>query len=109
MGNAKLADILARIEKRIDDPPSRAELAHGAGISVRQLERLFMTHLRTTAAKHILKLRLERARRLLRQTRRPVVEIAAMCGFASAAHFATVYRRQFGLPPRADRNAAQAL
>jgi len=109
VGNAKLADILARIEKRIDDPPSRAELARVAGLSVRQIERLFAAHLRTTAAKHILKLRLERARRLLRQSQRPVVEIATICGFASAAHFATVYRRQFGLPPRADRKAAQAL
>ncbi len=109
VGNAKLADILARIEKRIDDPPTRNELARHAGISVRQLERLFATHLRTSAAKHILKLRLERARRLLRQSQRSVAEIAAICGFVSAAHFATAYRRQFGLSPRADRKAAQAL
>jgi xanthine phosphoribosyltransferase len=30
-------------------------------------------------------------------------------GILPRAHFATVYRRQFGLPPRADRKAAQAL
>jgi transcriptional regulator GlxA family with amidase domain len=103
-GNAKLARVLASIEKRIEAPPSRAVLAREAGISLRQLERLFAAHLHITAARHILKLRLERARQLLRQSPQPIVAIATSCGFASASHFSTAYRRQFGVAPRADRD-----
>lgn len=104
VGNAKLASVLTQIEKRIDNIPGRAELARGAGVSLRQLERLCATHLRMTLARHIMKVRLERARQLLRQSLRPVVEIAAICGFASASHFSTAYRRQFGVSPRDDRH-----
>jgi AraC family carnitine catabolism transcriptional activator len=47
-----------------------------------------------------LALRLERARRLLRETSLAVVEIALATGFGSASQFARAFRRAFGFSPR---------
>lgn len=86
----------------------RAELARIAGVSVRQLERLFRAHLGRSIGAHYLGLRLEQARRLLRQTSLSVLETGLACGFASAAHFSRSYRARFGVVPRADRQAEAA-
>jgi transcriptional regulator GlxA family with amidase domain len=103
VSNPKLLKALSEIERRIEDPPSRKELAALAGTSVRQLERLFAQHLKTTIGAHGLRARLSRARALLRQTSKPVLEIAVMCGFASASHFSRAYRGAYGHPPKAER------
>jgi transcriptional regulator GlxA family with amidase domain len=105
VSNAKLLKALGEIERRIEEPPTRAELAAVAGTSLRQLERLFARHLRTTIAAHGLAVRLARAQTLLRQTSLPVLEVAVMCGFASASHFSRAYRRSFGRAPLAERAA----
>jgi transcriptional regulator GlxA family with amidase domain len=101
--NPKLLRALNEIEKRIEEPPSRLELAALVGTSLRQLERLFARHLQTTIADHSRRVRLDRARVLLRQTSKPIVEIAMMCGFCSAAHFSRVYRTTYGYPPKQER------
>ncbi|MFV0474393.1 MAG: helix-turn-helix domain-containing protein, partial [Pikeienuella sp.] len=49
------------------------------------------------------RLRLERARELLRQTDMRVLDVAAATGFSSGASLARAYRGRFGLCPRADR------
>jgi transcriptional regulator GlxA family with amidase domain len=49
------------------------------------------------------RLRLQRARQLLRKTARPIAEIALSCGFVSTTHFTTRYRKFYGIPPRMER------
>jgi transcriptional regulator GlxA family with amidase domain len=94
---------LERMEAHIEAPASRRDLAAAAGLSARQLERLFQGHLGSTIGEHYLKVRLDRARALLRQTTMPVLEIAVACGFVSASHFSRSYRSRFGSSPRAER------
>lgn len=105
VGHAGLLQVLAAMEEALEDPLPRAELARSAGVSVRQLERLFRAHLGRSIGAHYLALRLEHARRLLRQTSLSVLETALACGFASAAHFSRSYRARFGLAPRMERSA----
>jgi transcriptional regulator GlxA family with amidase domain len=52
-------------------------------------------------------LRLAKADELLQQTSLPVLEIALMTGFASAAHFTRCFTAKFGTPPARRRRAAQ--
>ena len=104
--NPRLLKVLAVMEERLEEPLSREALAEIAGVTVRQLERLFASRLATTLGDAYLALRLDRARRLLRQTGLSVTEVAIACGFAAAGHFARVYRRRFGVTPSADRAAA---
>ncbi|WP_404298799.1 GlxA family transcriptional regulator [Halomonas sp.] len=98
-----LSEALALMEANIEEPLTTAELAEHLGISRRQLERLFKKHLRAVPSRFYLDLRLQRARRLLRESERPAGEVALMTGFSSAAHFSTAYRNHFGLTPREER------
>jgi transcriptional regulator GlxA family with amidase domain len=52
-----------------------------------------------------LKLRLERARQLLRRTDISLLEIAVATGFASSSHFSRVYKRQYTLTPSEERRS----
>jgi transcriptional regulator GlxA family with amidase domain len=106
VSNPNLLKALSEIERRIEEPLSNVELAAAAGVSVRQLERLFAQHLKTTIGAHGQQVRLARARTLLRQTSMPILEVAVMCGFASASHFSRVYRHAYGHPPKEERRSA---
>ncbi|WP_298289481.1 GlxA family transcriptional regulator [Novosphingobium sp.] len=97
--DSRLLQALAVMEDRMEFPASRAELAQSAGLSVRQLERVFSTELGTTIAGQYRAIRLEKAAHLLRTTTRPATDIALSCGFASNSHFARSFRQAYRTTP----------
>ena len=99
----KLRKIVELMADHLDDPFSAVELAKSAGLSVRQVERLFLRHLNVTPGRYYMRLRLERARELLRQTNMPILDVAIATGFTSHSYFAQSYRLQFGRPPSEER------
>lgn len=101
--NPRLNDALQLMEANIEEPLTTDEIAGHAGISRRQLERLFRQYLNAMPAKYYLTLRLAKARVQLQRSSQSVVQISLACGFASAAHFSTAYREHFGVTPRDDR------
>ena len=72
------------------------DLAAAVGLSIRQLERLFRSQLDTTAKKHYLDRRLQKARRLLAHSALSITEISLSCGFQQQGHFSRQYRLAFG-------------
>ena len=60
-----LAQALSLMEQNLEDPLDAAALAKRAGLSLRQLERLFHRHFSMTPHRYYLDLRLQRARALL--------------------------------------------
>ncbi|MDR9440553.1 MAG: helix-turn-helix domain-containing protein, partial [Halomonas sp.] len=98
-----LAEAVALMEANIEEPLTTHELAEHLGISRRQLERLFKKYLQAVPSRYYLDLRLQQARRLLRESDHPAGEIALQTGFSSAAHFSTAYRNHFGITPREER------
>jgi transcriptional regulator GlxA family with amidase domain len=109
VGDPKLVRVLETMDDNLENPFSRSELAELATVSIRQLERLFKTHLGRSIADHYMELRLRRARILLMQSTLSVLEVAIASGFVSASHFSRAYKTRFGRPPRVDRNPMQAL
>nr|WP_299240602.1 GlxA family transcriptional regulator [uncultured Halomonas sp.] len=105
LGHAPLSlrDAVALMESNIEEPLSTHELAAHLGISRRQLERLFKKYLHAVPSRYYLNLRLQQARRLLRETGGAIGDIAFETGFSSAAHFSTAYRNHFGMTPREER------
>jgi transcriptional regulator GlxA family with amidase domain len=103
IADEKLLRVLRRMEGNIEAPQSRAELARIAGVSVRQLERLFRRHLGHGIHRQYSSMRLERARQLLRETTLPVLDVAIATGFSSSSQFARAYKRTFGEPPSRTR------
>jgi transcriptional regulator GlxA family with amidase domain len=100
----KLLSVIELMEQNLEEPMSRAELAGRAGLSTRQLERLFRKYLSRSPARYYLELRLHKARLLLLQTNMSVIDVALACGFVSASHFSKCYRDFFGRTPRKERN-----
>ncbi len=103
----KLMEAVSLMEANLEEPMSLDELARHAGLSRRQLERLFQKHLNCVPTRYYLELRLAKARQLLLQTSMSIVDVAFACGFVSAPHFSKCYRDYFGIPPRDERRLRQ--
>ncbi|MBG6501267.1 GlxA family transcriptional regulator [Pseudomonas aeruginosa] len=104
----KLQEIVALMEANLEEPIDLDELAVYVNVSRRQLERLFQKYLHCSPSRYYLKLRLIRARQLLKQTSMSIIEVASVCGFVSTPHFSKCYREYFGIPPR-DARQGQPL
>nr|WP_198034500.1 GlxA family transcriptional regulator [Halomonas sp. 1513] len=98
-----LVEAVTLMEANIEEPLTTHELAEHLGISRRQLERLFKKYLQAVPSRYYLDLRLQEARKLLRESDRAVGDIALLTGFSSGAHFSTAYRNHFGMTPREER------
>ncbi|WP_275287844.1 GlxA family transcriptional regulator [Halomonas elongata] len=105
----RLLEIVALMEANLEEPISLDELADYVNVSRRQLERLFQKNLHCSPSRYYLKLRLTRARQLLKQTPMSIIEVASACGFVSTPHFSKCYREYFGIPPRDERLSSSAV
>jgi AraC family transcriptional regulator, glycine betaine-responsive activator len=99
----KLVGIIEEMEKNLEEPLSPSLLARQAGLSTRQLERLFRRYLDRSPKRYYLELRLKKARSLLLQTDMSVINVALACGFASPSHFSKCYRAFYGRTPYRER------
>lgn len=98
-----LVDIASLMEANFEEPLSAVELAKLAGLSLRQVQRMFHETLDTTPTKYYLQLRLRRARELLLQSQMSITQISVSCGFQSTCHFSKSYRALYGRTPRSER------
>ncbi len=99
----KLVAIIEKMEECLEDPLSPSVLAKQAGLSTRQLERLFRRYLDRSPKRYYLELRLKKARSLLLQTGMSVINVALACGFSSPSHFSKCYRSFYGRTPYRER------
>ncbi|MBV1777280.1 GlxA family transcriptional regulator [Burkholderiaceae bacterium DAT-1] len=103
----KLTQAVSLMEANLEEPLTTDEVASLVGISRRQLERLFKQHLDRVPSQYYLELRLNRARQLLKQTAKSIIQIGLSCGFSSGPHFSSAYRNHFGMTPREDRQSVR--
>ncbi len=99
----KLVEAVTLMDANIEEPIPLEELAGLLSISRRQLERLFKSNLDCSPSRYYLRLRLFRARQLLKQTSLSIIEVASLCGFVSTPHFSKCYRTHLGITPREER------
>jgi AraC-like DNA-binding protein len=76
-----------------------ARLAAFVGLSKYHFHRLFKSAMRVSPSRYHTNLRMELARRLLRETKKSVVAVAFEVGYSNPSHFAQLFRRQTGLFP----------
>jgi AraC family carnitine catabolism transcriptional activator len=105
----EIISVIELMESNIEEPLGASELAQYSGVQLRKLERLFKEHCHDTPTGFYLRLRLQRARQLLKQTKMPVVAVAVACGFRSPEYFSRRYHQVFGMSPREDRKLAPEL
>ncbi|MEP6573833.1 MAG: AraC family transcriptional regulator [Gemmatimonadota bacterium] len=90
------------------NPPSLEELAADAGLGALAFARAFRRSYGRGVGAFVRAERVERAKRALSESRRPVSVIAAELGFADQAHLTRVFRDATGWTPAAFRRASVA-
>ena len=93
----RLAAFLTDLERRCDEPWTLATMAAEVGLKRTQFASDFQHHTGDTPIRYLNRLRVERARKLLSGTRRPITDIAFDCGFSSCQYFASVFLEFTGL------------
>ena len=83
------------------------DLAERLGIGSRHLGRLFQRHIGASPLQVARTLRVQRAKRLLDQTRLPMLEVAARAGFTSLRRFNTVFSDVYRRTPSDIRRLRQ--
>ena len=87
------------MESHLDQRIGLEDLASMAGLSTHHFARAFHQSVGMPPHSYLLSRRLERAERMLRETRLPLAEIAATTGFSDQSHLARHFRRRTGMPP----------
>jgi AraC family transcriptional regulator len=90
----------------LEDEFSLIRLAREADMSEFHFSRAFKRTTGFTPSQYFIQLRLEKARRLLRETNRSVIEIGLDVGYTSPSHFAQIFRREVGISPSEYRRLA---
>lgn len=96
-------DAVKTMEAHVAEPLTLVQIAENAGISARQLNRLFQADLSVTVMQYYRDLRLEKANNLLRNAPMSLTEIALATGFANSSHFSRVYADKYNIPPSLHR------
>jgi len=99
-----IAPALEHISRHFTEDLSILALAKMAGLSVRQFERKFKHHLKTTPQQFIMKMRVFSACDALRRTRDPIIDIAAQSGFYDQSSFTRQFRKHMAITPLQYRN-----
>lgn len=90
---------LAEIQSRYVSKLSMENLARISGLSVRNLNRLFLAELGMTPKQIITSYRMECAKELLKRGRTSVTDIALEVGYSSVSQFITTFRKLTGQLP----------
>lgn len=101
--DGRLLAAISVMEEHVEDPLHAGQVAQAAGLSQRQLERLFQRDLGQRLMGFYVRLRLERAAHLLNYSSLMVREVAVATGFASLPQFSRAFRGQYGMTPLAWR------
>ena len=95
----RVRQAICLMEESIGSPYPIKDLAGRLGITVRQLNRLFVEQSGQTPAAMWREIRLTHARWLLVNSSRSVTRIAYECGFSDCAHFTRWFRRTYSEAP----------
>jgi AraC family transcriptional regulator len=98
--------VLSYIEDNLSHAVSLQRIAAAGGLSVSHLKVLFPRSVGLPVHQYVVRRRVDRAALLLRQTRRPISQIALDAGFAHQSHLAMHMRRILGVSPGELRRCA---
>jgi AraC family transcriptional regulator len=105
--HAAVAATIERIEQRLGEPLSIAQLAREAGVSYSYLGRLFQQQIGMSAIGYLRQRRIERAAHLLKESTLPIKSVAIAVGIPDLHLFNKTIRAALGASPRAIRIARE--
>ena len=83
----------------IEDELSLDKMAEAAGLSAAHFSQMFRKSTGESPHQFVLRLKVERAKEMLRAPKPRVLDVAIACGFKTQQRFARVFRRACGACP----------
>ncbi|WP_330984224.1 MULTISPECIES: HTH-type transcriptional activator RhaS [Enterobacterales] len=107
--DARLNQLMAWLEDHFAEDVCWEGVADRFSLSLRTLHRQLKHHTGMTPQRYLNRIRLTKARHLLRHSDESVTDIAFRCGFGDSNHFSTLFRREFNWSPRDIRQGRDTL
>ena len=104
-----LEHALAYMQRHLDEPMTLEQIGEHTGISTATLGRIFRQHLHISPGRHLMQMRMARARDLLRCRDFQIGEVAQACGFRSLSFFSRIFRQEHNASPRQFRESDSVL
>lgn len=99
-GAQAVSGIIRYINEHYALPLTREELAQRASMSPAYFSTVFKKNTGLSPVQFVQKVRLDQAKRLLREGTLPIAEVAREVGFADSFYFSRLFARETGLAPR---------
>jgi AraC family transcriptional regulator len=103
LSQRQLVQVLDYINEHLDQDIKLTDLAQLLGISQFHFSHLFKQAIAVSPYQYLIQQRIERAKQLLKQTDRSIMDVALDCGFNSHSHLTKKFRQLTGMTPRAYR------
>jgi AraC family transcriptional regulator len=104
----QLARAIEFMDANLGERLALGEVAGAVGLSPAHFIRQFKARTGVTPHKYLVRLRLERAKRLLRETDSSIAQIAFECGFSHQEHMTRFFGQLAGTTPAVFRRAVRA-
>jgi AraC family transcriptional regulator len=99
----QLVKVIEYINEYLEQDIRLSDLAQLLGMSQFHFSYLFKRSLGKSPYQYLLRQRIERAKQLLKQTDKSIIDIAFLCGFNSHSHLSKQFRQLTGMTPKAYR------
>ncbi|WP_127586537.1 AraC family transcriptional regulator [Paenibacillus koleovorans] len=103
-GPQSLSWITPYLTLHLNEPITVEDMAKRAHLSRSRFSALFKEKFGYGPYDYLLKLRIQNAQQLLRETKLTMADIAEACGFAGLHHFSKTFKKHTGLPPSVYRD-----
>ncbi len=103
--SVEIQKVVEHVKANVASDLGVEDLAKVAGLSSGHFRRLFRQTTGMSPKQYLTRVRIEMAKRLLRESRAPAAEIAERCGFASRTHLHVEFRRLLAISPHEYRKS----
>ena len=94
--------ILIHLQEHAQEPLTVSQVAAHFGYSAGRFSHIFNERIGCSFTRYVNNLRCDKARRMLKETELPLIDVATACGFSSMRTFHRVYKSFTGETPRAN-------
>ena len=96
----RIRRIVDYIDSHHEEKISLADIAKQEGLSITSLSHFFSENIHMSFQEYLMKIRCEKARRLLLTTDLSYIDISISCGFSDPKYFKSGFTRQYGCSPK---------
>jgi AraC-like DNA-binding protein/mannose-6-phosphate isomerase-like protein (cupin superfamily) len=95
----RIGKVIDYLENNFTDKIYLDKLAEMAFMSTRNFQRIFQKAVGSSPSNYIMQIRLQKARKMLRNTESPITDIAIDSGFGVSNYFIKCFKKEIGITP----------